>query len=131
MGRLGQRILGENMEAEQLCNWLEHELFKLISFIGLQFLSNVVLVSTVQQSESAARAHRSPLSWISSPLRSAQSPECSAPRCNRRISSAVSAGQGIRRILMSVPMSQSTPPPWSLIDFLIWENRGAWLFTIS
>ena len=83
VGGLGQRFVERKQEsrAEQLCNWLERELFKLIIFIGLQFLSNVVLVSTVQQSESAARAHISPPSWISSPLRSAQSPECSALHC--------------------------------------------------
>ena len=95
------------MEAEQLCNWLERELFKLITFIGLQFLSNVVLVSTVWQSESAARAHRSPLSWISSPLRSAQSPECSALRCTEgsqpSLPDRVSGGHSCRSQCPSPP----------------------------
>ena len=41
--------------------------------IGVQLLYNVVLVSTVQQSESAIHIHISPLFWISFPFRSLQS----------------------------------------------------------
>ena len=40
-----------------------------------QLLFNVMLVSTVQQSESALRIHTSPLFWISFPFRSPQSTE--------------------------------------------------------
>ena len=43
--------------------------FKLI-FIRVELLYNVVLVSAVQQSESAIRIHISPLFWISFPFRS-------------------------------------------------------------
>ena len=44
-------------------------------FIGVYLLYNVVLVSTVQQSESAIRIHVSNLFWISFPFRSPQSTE--------------------------------------------------------
>ena len=44
-------------------------------FIGVELLYNVVLVSTVQQSESAIRRHISPPFWISFPLRSPQNIE--------------------------------------------------------
>ena len=44
-------------------------------FIGVYLLYNVVLVSTVQQSESAIRIHIAPLFWISFPFRSPQSTE--------------------------------------------------------
>ena len=55
-------------------------LFKLI-FIGVQLLYNVVLVSTVQQSESAICVHISALFWISFPFRSPQSTEESSLGC--------------------------------------------------
>ena len=45
-------------------------------FIGVQSLHNIVLVSTVRQSESAI--HLSPLFWISFPFRSPQSLEQSS-----------------------------------------------------
>ena len=51
--------------------------FKLI-FIGVQLLYNVVLVSAVQQSESAICIHISPLFWISFPFSSPQSTEQSS-----------------------------------------------------
>ena len=47
-------------------------------FIGVQLLYNVVLVSTVQQSESAIRIHICPLFWISFSCRSLQSTEQSS-----------------------------------------------------
>ena len=55
-------------------------IFKLI-FTGVQLLFNVVLISAVQQSESAIHIHISPLFWISSPFRSAQSTEQSSLCC--------------------------------------------------
>ena len=42
--------------------------FFIIIFIGVELLYNVVLVSAVQQSESAIYAHISPLLWISFPF---------------------------------------------------------------
>ena len=50
-------------------------LFLKLIFTGVQLLFNVVLISAVQQSESAIHIHISPLFWISSPFRSAQSTE--------------------------------------------------------
>ena len=47
-------------------------------FIGVQLLYNVVLVSAVQQSESAICIHISTLFWISFPFRSPQSTEQSS-----------------------------------------------------
>ena len=47
----------------------------LINFIGIQLLYNVVLVSTVQQSESAICIHMPHLFWISFPFRSPESTE--------------------------------------------------------
>ena len=47
-------------------------------FIGVYLLDNVVLVSTVQQSESAVYIHISTLPWISFPFRSPQSSLCYA-----------------------------------------------------
>ena len=52
-------------------------LFK-INFIRVQLLYSVVLVSAVQQSESAILIHVSPLFWISFPFRSPQSTEQSS-----------------------------------------------------
>ena len=49
-------------------------LFILI-FIGVSLLYNVVLVSAVQQSESAIRIHIPSLFWISFPFRSSESTE--------------------------------------------------------
>ena len=46
--------------------------------IGMQLLYNVVLVSTVQQSESTICIHISPLFWFSFPFRSPQSTEQSS-----------------------------------------------------
>ena len=53
--------------------------FKLI-FIRVQLFYNVVLVSTVQQSESAIHIHISSPFWISLPFRSPQSTEQSSLR---------------------------------------------------
>ena len=53
----------------------EHFNFIFKIFIGLSLLYDVVLVSAVQQSESATRIHVSPLFWISFPFRSPQSTE--------------------------------------------------------
>ena len=47
-------------------------------FIGVQLPYSVVLVSTVQQSESAICIHVPPLFWISFPFRSPQSTEQSS-----------------------------------------------------
>ena len=52
--------------------------FLKLIFIGVQLLYNVVLVSTVQQSESGVCIHISPLFWISFPFRSPQSIEQSS-----------------------------------------------------
>ena len=52
-------------------------LFKLI-FIGVQLLYNVLLVSAVQQSESAIPKHVTPPFWISFPFRS---PQCIKQSC--------------------------------------------------
>ena len=48
--------------------------FKLIC-IGVQLLYNIVLVTAVQQSDSATHIHASPLFWTSFPFRSPQSTE--------------------------------------------------------
>ena len=48
------------------------------SLIGVQLLYNVVLVSAVQQSESAIHIHISPSFWISFPFRSPQTTEQSS-----------------------------------------------------
>ena len=49
--------------------------FFFLIFTEVWLLYNVVLVSAVQQSESAIRIHISPLFWISFPFRSPQSTE--------------------------------------------------------
>ena len=54
--------------------------FKLI-FIGVQLLYNVVLISTVQQSEAGMHVHTSTPFWISFPCRSPQSTEQSSLSC--------------------------------------------------
>ena len=50
-------------------------LFYLLIFIGVYFLYNVVLVSTVQQSDSTIHIHLSPLFLIAFLLSSPQSTE--------------------------------------------------------
>ena len=50
-------------------------IYLFIYFIGLQLLYNVVLVSTVQQSELAVCVHITPLFWLSFLFRSPQSTE--------------------------------------------------------
>ena len=49
--------------------------FLFLIFIAVQLLYNVVLVSAVQQSESAVRIHIAPVFWISFTFRSPQSTE--------------------------------------------------------
>ena len=48
-------------------------------FIGVELLYHVVLISAVQQSESARFTHISPLFWISFPFRPPQSTEFPVP----------------------------------------------------
>ena len=52
--------------------------FFFLIFIGVQLLYNILLVSAIQQSESAIRIHISPLFWISFPFKSPQSDEQSS-----------------------------------------------------
>ena len=84
-------------------------------FIGVQLLYNVVLVSTVQQSESAIRINISPLFWISFPFRSPQSTEQSS-LCytvgNHQLSILYTAS--IVYICQSQSPNSSHPrlPPW-------------------
>ena len=47
----------------------------LLIFIGVSLFYNVVLVSNVQQSESAIRIHIFPLFWVPFPFRSPQNTE--------------------------------------------------------
>ena len=49
--------------------------FFFLIFFGVELLYNIVLVSTVQQSESAIYIHISPLFWISFAFRSPESTE--------------------------------------------------------
>ena len=89
-------------------------LFKLIfgvqyiysKYIRVQLLYNVVLVPTVQQSESAIRIHISPVFWISFPFRSPTEPEQSS------LSYTVGSRQFlhiINSVYMSKPISQFIP----------------------
>ena len=55
-------------------------------FIGVELLYHVVLISAVQQSESARFTHISPLFWISFPVRSLQSHCIEFPRVYSRFS---------------------------------------------
>ena len=55
--------------------WVFWFIYLFINFIGLQLLYNVVLVSTVQQSELAVCVHITPLFWLSFLFRSPQSTE--------------------------------------------------------
>ena len=65
--------------AQQHClflHWLRTALFPPAPhFFGMHLLYNTVLVSTIQQSESAVCIHISPLFWISCLFRSPQSAE--------------------------------------------------------
>ena len=72
-------------------------------------LYNGVLVSAVQQSESAIRIHISPLFWISFPFRSPQSTEF--PVLYSRSSLVIWFIHSIKSVHMSVPISQFIPPP--------------------
>ena len=84
-------------------------LFLKLIFIGVQLLYNVVLISTVQQSESVIRIHISPLFGISFPFRSPQSTEQSS------LSYTVGSHQLsilyiVSVVYMSIPISQLIPP---------------------
>ena len=59
---------------------VEYVFFTLI-LIGVELLYNVLLVSTVQQSESVIRIHISPLFWISFPCKSPQNTEWGSLSC--------------------------------------------------
>ena len=82
-------------------------------FIGVQLYYNVVLVSTVQRSESAICIHISPLFWISFPFRS--------PKSTKQSSLCYTVGShqlSILYILVYICQSQSPSsshppfPPW-------------------
>ena len=87
----------------------------LFFFIGVQLFYNVVLVSTVQQSESAMCIHISPLFWISFPFRSLQITEQSSPCCTVGSHQLSILLHSIHSVYVSVSISQSIPtliPPW-------------------
>ena len=78
-------------------------------FIGVWLLYDVVLVSAVQQSESAACKHRSLLFWISFPFRSPQSIEKSSLFYQGKFSLVI---YFIQSICVNPNLSiHSTPPP--------------------
>ena len=52
-----------------------HFCFQKLIFIGIQLICNIMLLSSVQQSESAIHTHISPPFWISFPFGSPQSVE--------------------------------------------------------
>ena len=83
-------------------------IFKLI-LLEYSYFTTVVLVSTVQQSESGKYIHMSPLFWISFPFRSSQSTEKSS------LSYTVSSYCYLFHIYVYVCESQSPnsfhPPP--------------------
>ena len=82
-------------------------LFFLI-FIGVQLLYNVMLVSTVQQSETDVCLHISPIFWISLPFRSPQSTEQSSlcyTLCSRQLSTLYI------ELIVYKYQSQSIQPP--------------------
>ena len=82
-------------------------------FIGVQLLYNIVLVSTVQHSESAIHIRISPLFWISFPFRSPQSTE-QFPVLYSRFSLVIYCIHSINSVYMSISISQFIPPlpPW-------------------
>ena len=84
-----------------------------IYFIGVQLLYNVVLVSAIQQSESATRIHISPLPWISFPFRSPESTEQSS-LCYTVCSHQLSVLYIVLYICQSQSPNPSHPlfPPW-------------------
>ena len=84
-------------------------LFFLI-FIGLQLLYNVVLVTTVQQSESAIRIHIIPFLWISFPFRSPQNIEQSSLGYTVSSHFVIYFTYSNNIVYTSIPISQFVPP---------------------
>ena len=84
--------------------------FKLI-FIGVQLLYNVVLVSTVQQSESAIRIHISPLFSDFLPIQVTTEHSVEFPELYSRFSLVTYFIHSINNVYMSIPISQFIPPP--------------------
>ena len=87
-------------------------LFKL-NFDQNIVLYNVVLVSTVQQSESVIRIHISPLFWISFPFRSPQSTEQSF-LCYTMFSLAIYFIHSMNGVHVSIPVPNSSHPAFTL-----------------
>ena len=96
--------------------WSRNILFVFIGFIGVELLYHVVLVSAVQQSESARCTHIYCLFWISFPVRSPQSHCIEFPRVYSRFSLGYLfyASDQIRSVAqlcltLCDPMNHSTP----------------------
>ena len=84
-------------------------------FIGVQLLYNIVLVSTVQQSESAIHIHISPLLWISFSFNSPQSIEQSSLSytvCSHQLSILCIVSIVYICQYQSLSSSQAPFPPW-------------------
>ena len=94
-------------------------------------LYNVVLVSTVQQSESVIRIHISPLFWISFPFRSVTTGQwVEFPELYHRFSLVISLViyfiHSISSVYTSIPISQFIPPPfppWYLCLYFCFVNK--------
>ena len=102
----------------------------LIIIIGVQLLYNIVLVSTVQQIESAVRIHISPLFWISfsfrSPQSTGQSSLCYTVAHQSSILSiyyllVIYFIHRINIVYTSIPISQILPPPRLFFSFVFIE----------
>ena len=87
--------------------------FQKIFLIGVQLFYNVVLVSTVQRSESAICIHISPLFWISFPFKSSQNIEQSS-LCYTVGSHQLSVLYIVVDICQSQSLNSSHSPPCPL-----------------
>ena len=90
-----------------------------IYFMGIQFLCNVVLVSIVQQSESAIYLHTSPLFQISFPFRSSQSLEYSSV-CYTGGSCYLFCIQQCIYVSPSLPIHPTPPYPCNIPKFVLY-----------
>ena len=104
-------------------------ILKLI-FIGVQLLHNGVLVSTVQQDESAIHIHRSPPFWTSFPFRSPFTmSELSGVPCTvySMFPLVIYFMHSFNSIYVSMPVSQLLPLSPCLLSPLV----STYLFTMS
>ena len=82
----------------------------LFNYFLLEYGCFPMLVSAIQQSESAVCIHISPLFWISFSFRLPQSPEVGFPVLYSRCSLVIYLTHSINSVYMSDPISQLIPP---------------------